>query len=582
MMLWHIGNTTVRTPYRLRDALRILQGSPMNGNISNRDQENAFAALLHSEGILNAPRVIAGEDASDLGRKWRAALSQLGFITPQLTSGLKSGTTDPALLPLIEDIDQLSGRPYEITPNGYRLAQSDIITAQQECFLRSLASYRIPSLIENRYAGESFSPLRLILWLMNGLSEAGYDATLSFREFTLFVQTSTPADGIENIVQKIMDFRAGRERATGGVRAYDRNFYEEIAAEVGRQASTLDDYGDLTFRYLKATGLFRTAGRGIALSPSRAKLAALLCDEKDPHLDNKAYFDALWQGAELPTDNAASSYAVVHDLVAQLRGRGVQVKSPAADMPLPDLENVRHKLEAKVLQLDEQEYAGRQANELDEIIAWLEAIPKRGSATLPDGNKVSIPRGEGPAYLEWVIWRAFLAIDSLCNPPWEARRFQIDQDFLPVNCAPGGGPDMVFEFDDAIIVVEVTLTASSRQEAAEGEPVRRHVAQYSETETKPVYGLFIAVKIDSNTAHTFRSGDWYLSDDSKLSLDIVPLTLGDFGDFLASGHGRLSDMPGLLRQLMIECRARANQEAPQWKRSISAIVQNISGRRNAT
>src|SRR5690554_7143380 len=93
MMLWHIGNTTVRTPYRLRDALRILQGSPMNGNISNRDQENAFAALLHSEGILNAPRVIAGEDASDLGRKWRAALSQLGFITPQLTSGLDRKST---------------------------------------------------------------------------------------------------------------------------------------------------------------------------------------------------------------------------------------------------------------------------------------------------------------------------------------------------------------------------------------------------------------------------------------------------------------------------------------------------------
>ena len=90
--------------------------------------------------------------------------------------------------------------------------------------------------------------------------------------------------------------------------------------------------------------------------------------------------------------------------------------------------------------------------------------------------RISIPKGEGPAYLEWAVWRAFLAIDSLCNPPWQARRFQIDQDFLPVSCAPGGGPDMVFESDDAIIVVEVTLTASSRQEADEGETVRRHVA----------------------------------------------------------------------------------------------------------
>lgn len=136
---------------------------------------------------------------------------------------------------------------------------------------------------------------------------------------------------------------------------------------------------------------------------------------------------------------------------------------------------------------------------------------------------------------------------------------------------------MVFEFDNAVIVVEVTLTASSRQEAAEGEPVRRHVAQYTETSNKPVYGLFIAVEIDSNTAHTFRSGDWYLKDDSKLSLDIVPLTLGDFGTFLSSGEGRLSEMPSLLRQLMIECRAKANQDAPAWKQSISQIVNQVSG-----
>ncbi|SES23891.1 AlwI restriction endonuclease [Vreelandella subterranea] len=577
MMLWHIGNTTVRTPYRLRDALRVLQGSPLNGNISGRAQENTFAYLLHDEGILNAPRVTEGKDASDLGRKWRAALSQLGFITPQLTRGIHSGTTDPVLAASTEDIEQLSGRPYEITPNGYRLAHSEIITAQQECFLRSLASYRIPSPIEKQYTGDSFSPLRFTLRVMQGLAEGGHVATLSFQEFALFVQTSTPANGINNTVRKIVNFRQGRDEARGNVRAYDRRFYEDIAAEIDRQTSTLDDYADLSFRYLKATGLFRTAGRGIALSQPRAQLAALLLDEEETTLDNKPYFYALWQGAELPTDNAESSNTVVQDLVEQLQDRGVQVEAPAADTPLPDLEQFRHELDAMLLQLDEQEYADRQADELDEIMAWLEAIPTRGSATLPDGNRVTIPRGEGPVYLEWAIWRAFLAMDSLCNPPWEARRFQIDQDFLPVNCAPGGGPDMVFEFEDAIIVVEVTLTTSSRQEAAEGEPVRRHVAQYTETSTKPVYGLFIAVQIDSNTAHTFRSGDWYLSDDSKISLDIVPLTLGDFGNFLASGSERLADMPGLLRQLMIECRARANQDAPQWKQSIRAIVQRVSG-----
>lgn len=576
-MLWHIGNTTVRTPYRLKEALRVIESSGLNGNIGGNTQENEFAVQLHLEGVLEAPRVERGEDASDLGRKWRAALSQLGFITPQLTRGTASGTIDKDLAPATNDIVELSGRPYEITPNGYRLARAELITAQQECFLRSLASYRIPSVIEQNYKTESFSPLRFVLRIMNCLNQSGSQSSLAFQEFALFVQTSSPADGIENVCKQIIEFRTGRLSAKGNVRAFDRERYEAVAKRIDREASTLDDYADLSFRYLKATGLFRNAGRGIALSPVRAQLAALLRDEDDKSLRDTEYMHSIWFGAKLPTDDAISALTVVTDLVDQLQKRGVAVDSPPAETPLPDLEVRRHEFEAMLSQLDELEFAADQANQVDEILAWLEAIPSRGTAKLPNGETVSIPKGEGPAYLEWAIWRAFLAINSLKNQPWQARRFQIDQDFLPVGCAAGGGPDMVFEFEDALLVVEVTLTSSSRQEAAEGEPVRRHVAHYAEEFPKPVFGLFIAVNIDSNTAHTFRAGDWYKPDDSKLNLDIVPMTLGEFGAFFGSGKERLDKMPGLLRQLIIECRAKANQDAPTWKRSISEIVTRISG-----
>lgn len=581
MTLWHIGNTTVRTPYRLRDALRMLRGSPLNGNMSGTDQENAFAALLHHEGVVHSPRIADGLDASDLGRKWRSALSQLGFITPQLTKVRRDGLADPDLALMTGEIDALSGRPREITPNGHRLAESEVITAQQECILRALASYRIPTDLEPQYDFENFSPLRFVLKVVHGLSAEGQSERLSFTEFALFVQTSTPADDVESVVRGILEFRTGRERAAAHAREYDRDFYQQVAGETQRKASTLDDYADLSFRYLKATGLFRSAGRGIALAPSRAQLAEFLRSEEDATPNAREYLHSLWHGAILPTDAEGSSRAVVQDLIERLGDRGVQIEPPEVDASLQDLEKARHELEALLHQRDEQEFADSQAESLDDIMAWLEAIPRRRSATLPDGRKVSVPRGEAPAYLEWAVWRAFLAIDSLCNPPWEARRFQVDQDFLPVNCAPGRGPDMVFEFNDAIVVVEVTLTASSRQEAAEGEPVRRHVATFAEESKKPVYGLFIAARIDSNTAHTFRSGDWYLPDDSKIALDIVPLSLEDFGTFLQSGRDRLSEMPDLLRRLMVECRAKANQDAPQWKESISSIVQDLSGQEGA-
>ncbi len=571
-MLWHIGNTTVRTPYRLGDALRCLQGSPLNGNLSGPEQENAFAALLHHEKIVYAPRIAQGGNAPDLGRKWRSALSQLGFVTPQLTRGTKTGTVEPALIAKTENLKELSGRPYEITPNGYRLAQSTIITAQQECFLRSLSNYLIPSVIETHYEGEPFSPLRFILRIMTEIEERDHKPVLSFQEFAFFVQTATPSDSMDTIVTNLVDYREGRIRNKGKVRDYDQEFCRKIARSVDRKESTLGDYADLTFRYLKATGLFRSAGRGVCLSPSRVTLAELLRDQDDPESSDE-YLPDLWMGAQLPTDNAEASYTVVQNLILQLKNRGVDAEIPPAHSPLPDLERIRHELDARLLQLDEQDYAGSQSEQLDEILAWIEAIQTRGTANLPDGGSVSIPKGEGPAYLEWIIWRAFLAIDNLCNQPWDARRFQIDQNFLPSHCAPGGGPDMIFEFEDYIVVVEVTLTDSSRQEAAEGEPVRRHVAQHAVDSDKPVYGLFVAVKIDSNTAHTFRTGDWYKKDDTKLALDIVPVTLADFSTFLASGRDRFSDMPDLLRQIIIECRARANQDAPQWKHSISRIIQ---------
>lgn len=109
----------------------------------------------------------------------------------------------------------------------------------------------------------------------------------------------------------------------------------------------------------------------------------------------------------------------------------------------------------------------------------------------------------------------------------ETRRFPIDDDFHPRHTAPGGGPDLLFEFDDFVLVVEVTLTGSSRQVVAEGESVRRHVADIKENTSKAVYAVFIAPTIDNNTAETFRIGVWYRGDDEDY-VNIVPLTLGQF------------------------------------------------------
>ena len=573
-MLWHVGNTTVRTPYRLKEALEVLYSSPLNGNIDGKESEQKFLQLLNDNEIVDSKHADDIVKASFHGRKWRSALYQLGFITPKAIKDLDT-KEKVELDTIVTQSEGLTGRFYEVTPNGSRLINSERLPAQQECFLRALANYKIASPIEPDYKCKPFSPLRFILKIISGLEIAGSEHRLSFNEFALFVQTSTPEHGVDKIIEKILTFRKGKLAAKGKVRAFYRNLYTTVANEVDRKPDTLTDYADLSFRYLKATGLFRSAGRGIAINPAKSQLAILLREQPLPTYTTEEYLNSLWRGADLPSDNESEAYVILQDLLTILTARGLTpaIKFPAATADIRDLNEARFALEEQISRLEETDYAADQANKIDEILAWMSAIPKRGSAKLANGETVRIPQGEGPAYLEWIVWRAFLAINSLTNEPWDARRFQIDQDFLPIHCAPGGGPDMIFEFEDMVVVVEVTLTASSRQEAAEGEPVRRHVAQIAESSEKDVYGLFIALNIDSNTAHTFKYGDWYKKDDTKMALDIVPITLSDFAAFLKTGENKLDQLPKSLLDLMIKCRAKINLDAPQWKKAVSDIFQ---------
>ncbi len=406
---------------------------------------------------------------------------------------------------------------------------------------------------------------------------------ISSEEFALFLQTSTPLQGVEKIVSGIINFRAqckdGPQQRKSNLKACESLAARENQVRVG----TLYDYADLSARYLKATGLFLSHKRGgISLNASRHVLCGLLIQEATLCFGDQEYLHRLWTGAELPTDKTPASVQVLTDLSSQLHEHGIKLPDIATDVDVRELTQVRHDLEARLGRFREESYAKSQIEKFEEIGGWMESIRTGRTVRLDDETTLSVPRGERPAYLEWILWRAFLAINSLVNMPWDARRFQIDQDFLPVHCAPGGGPDMLFEFDDYVVVVEVTLTSSSRQEAVEGEPVRRHVAEVMQKTKKEVFGLFVAVKIDSNTAHTFRLGDWYLQDDKKVSLQIVPMMLEDFREFFLSGKSRTDEMVRLLKEMLLRCRVHANEEAPTWKATIRAIVDRYARSKEVT
>jgi hypothetical protein len=91
---------------------------------------------------------------------------------------------------------------------------------------------------------------------------------------------------------------------------------------------------------------------------------------------------------------------------------------------------------------------------------------------------------------------------------------------------------------------------------------------------KPVYGLFLAKNIDSNTAETFRIGVWYDRDDAKHRLDILPCTLEQFKSlFTALFQYQRVDVAAI-RTLLDRCsEIRPQHEAPAWKQQIGSIVQ---------
>jgi hypothetical protein len=409
----------------------------------------------------------------------------------------------------------------------------------------------------------------------------GADAAVSKTEMAAVVELLTSESAIPAAVQRIIHYRGEMAKAKGQERnKLETEFLQSAnACQIPR---TLEDYADCNFRYLRLTGLFKQEKNRLGIAPHRRTLVDAILASPFLPKDGRDYLQHLWNGSGIPTDDREIAIAEAREAVRVLTTAGVEAFLPAEieQCGVADVLQILHNLEEQLVQTRERAYASAQRGQWENIVEYLNGLVSNGRP---------VPVKEAPAYFEWAIWRAFLAIDSLVNEPWECRKFEVYEgqepfeSFLPAGCAKGGGPDLVFEFEHFALVVEVTLTASSRQEAAEGEPVRRHVATFVDSyahQSKPVYGLFLSLSVDTNTAETFRLAKWYRKDDSELSLKIVPLTLQQFANLFTAplaAKGALNAQ--LLEDLLRDCLAEINSPAPAWKASITQRVDRfVTGR----
>lgn len=552
--IWHVGNTGLRNPNRIQEGLAVYAKSAFVGKLHGRDNEIGFMNLLNKEGIIQNE---SGKDESGShARKWRLMFAKNGYIYPQVNK--KDGNQDDL------------GAMDDITPFGRTFLKADTFPAVQECFLRAMSveQFEMPNKITY------FSPLRWMLAIMLELEKRTGSTEMSRIEFALWGHTTNPSYDLSEVVDHILDLRQRRAKAPAK-RTFDKNEIKERGKHYDKKADNFLDYSDMNMRYLRISGMFQRNGRGIMIVPAKHLLAEKLAKEtatSEPLIDA---YKQLCSGAPLPTDNIDVAKTLLEDLKKQMKER--HIVYDISDLPLDtpaEINIARQRLEDTLAKTDEIQYANDQCNQWQEIADYMSLLIKGGGKLVYDeDNAIEIPKDETPAYFEWTLWRAALAIDHMVNKPYEVRGFRLDSDFLPVTAAGGGKGDLYCEFEDFMILTEVTMSTSSRQEAMEGEPVRRHVSDAVLNYNKPVYGLFLAIRIDTNTAETFRHGIWYAKGDVKQRLDIVPLSLEQFRRHFVSMFEGKQARPEHLRDLILQCEMeRDNLEAPAWMRYIDDVV----------
>jgi len=326
------------------------------------------------------------------------------------------------------------------------------------------------------------------------------------------------------------------------------------------KARNMRDYADACVRYLRATGLITVSnpGRTISIIESRRDEVCYILEtvERDPVYVNDAqkYCECLFD-AELPrllTDDRSKLEKKAVECHA------VETLKEAKSTKPGDLK----KAIKRAKEVQKQGVISAQITELkaftkyDEVVSAFEAI-KRKDAYDP------------PLAFEWNVWRAITMMDG-----GDIRaNLTFDDAGNPLSTAPGNNPDIVCDYGDFTVTVEVTLMSGNKQYDAEGEPVARHLGDIKGRTGKDAYCLFVAPKINlSAISHFFMLHQTNIKHYGGKSV-IIPITLERFvGMLTQSRNCGYIPSPGKVRDFCEYSKAVAQTAADEeeWYALISA------------
>ncbi|MCU0468799.1 MAG: AlwI family type II restriction endonuclease [Arcicella sp.] len=426
-----------------------------------------------------------------------------------------------------------------LTPAGLELVNS---RRKDEIFLRQLLKFQVPSPYHKPSENSADFWVKPYLELFRLVRHFG---SLKFDELMIFGLQLVDYRQFDTIVAKIDAFRTAKAQYQGNAKKFKaeyldaelRQIYNDdivagntktrqtndasITKFLKTKASNLRDYADACIRYIRATGLVNISHIGKSVSIVIEKIEEvdyfLQHTDREPcFIDNESEYVNYLGNAETPTlltDNRALLFNKIQTEFSHI--------SISEETSLQQLKEIfADELESRKEQIiSDQVTAIKDYRLFEEINSTFDQI-------------IDNSLYDTPLMLEWNTWRAMTMLDGGNIKA----NLKFDDFGNPMATAQGNMADIVCDYGDFGLTVEVTMQGGQRQYETESEPVTRHLAKVKKETNKPAYCLFIAPKInEACIAHFYALHKMNISYYGGTST-IVPLPLSVFVKMVEDSH----------------------------------------------